>query len=64
MINFNYNPWASPDKDTRVGSHSFLQWIFPTQGSSPGLPHYRQIFYLLSHHGSPIIILNHSQSGL
>ena len=34
---------------SRVGSHSFLQEIFPTQGSSPGLPHCRQILYQLSH---------------
>ena len=31
------------DKDTRVGSHSLPQGIFPTQGSNPGLPHCRQI---------------------
>ena len=30
--------------------------IFPTQGSNPGLLHCRrQILYLLSHQGSPII---------
>ena len=27
--------------------------IFPTQGSNPGLLHYRQILYQLSHKGSP-----------
>ena len=32
---------------------TFLQGIFPTQGWSPSLLHYRQILYLLSHHGSP-----------
>ena len=31
-----------------------LQGIFPTQGSNPGLPHYRQILYHLSHQGSPL----------
>ena len=31
------------------------QGIFPTQGSNPGLPHYRQILYHLSHRGSPRI---------
>ena len=36
-----------------MGSHSLLQGTFPTQGSNPGLPHYRQILYLLSHEGSP-----------
>ena len=30
-----------------------LQGIFPTQGSNPGLPHCRWIFYQLSHKGSP-----------
>ena len=35
-----------------VGNRSLLQGIFPTQGSNPGLPHYRQIFYQLSHQGS------------
>ena len=29
-----------------------LQGIFPTQGSNPGLPHYRWILYQLSHKGS------------
>ena len=37
-----------------VGSHSLLQGIFPTQGSSPGLPHCRRILYQLSHQGSPL----------
>ena len=27
--------------------------IFPTQGSNPGLLHYRQILYHLSYQGSP-----------
>ena len=35
------------------GSHSLLQGAFPTQGSNPGLLHCRQIFYHLSHLGSP-----------
>ena len=29
---------------------SFLQEIFPTQGLNPGLLHYRQTLYHLSHH--------------
>ena len=45
--------WNSPGKNTGVGSHSFLQGIFPTQGSNPGLLHCRQILYHLSHQGSP-----------
>ena len=39
-------------KNTRVGSHSLLQGIFPTQGWSPGLLHSRQIPYHLSHQES------------
>ena len=30
-------PWDSSGKNTRGGSHSFLQEIFLTQGSHPGL---------------------------
>ena len=40
--------WDFPGKDTRVGCHFLLQGIFPTQGSNPGLLHYRQILYCLS----------------
>ena len=36
-----------------MGSHSFLQEIFPTQGSNLGLLHCRQIVYHLSHQGRP-----------
>ena len=32
-----------------------LEWIFPTQGSNPGLPHCGQILYQLTHKGSPIV---------
>jgi len=39
-----------------VGSLSLLQGIFPKQGSNPGLLHYRQILYQLSHQGSPRIL--------
>ena len=51
-----YSPWNSPGQDTRVGSLSHLQGIFPTQGSNPGLPHCRWILYQLSHKGSPRIL--------
>ena len=51
-----YSPWHSPGQNTGVGSLSFLQGIFPTQGSNPGLPHCRRILYQLSHKGSPIIL--------
>ena len=40
----------SPGKNTGEGSHSLLQGIFPTQGSSLVL-HYRQILYHLRHQG-------------
>ena len=51
-----YSSWNSPAHNTRVGSLSLLQGIFPTQGSNPGLLHYRQILYQLSHRGSPRIL--------
>ena len=38
----------SPGKNTGVGCRAFLQGIFPTQGSNPGLPHCRWILYQLS----------------
>ena len=44
-----YSPWNSPGQNTGVGSCSFLQGLYPTQGSNPGLPHCRQILYQLSH---------------
>ena len=47
-----YGPWNSPGQNTRVGSLSLPQGIFPTQGSNPGLPHCRWILYQLSHQGS------------
>ena len=46
-------PWDSPGRNTGVGCHTLLQGIFPTQGSNPGLPHWRQILYRLSHQGRP-----------
>ena len=42
-----------PGKHTGVGSHSLLQGIFCNQGLNPGLLHYRQTLYCLSHWGSP-----------
>ena len=46
-------PQDFPGKNTGVGSHCFLQGIFPTQGSNLGLLHHRRILYQLSHQGSP-----------
>ena len=37
-----------------MGSHFLFQTIFLTRRSNPGLPRCRQIFYHLSHQGSPI----------
>jgi len=48
-----YSPRNSPGQNTGVGSLSLLQEIFPTQGSNPGLPHFRQILYQLSQKESP-----------
>ena len=38
------------------GEPFLLLGIFPTQGSNPGLPCFRQILYQLSHKGSPGIL--------
>ena len=46
------SPWNSPGQNTGVGSLSFLQGIFPTQGLNSGLSHCRHILYQLSHRGS------------
>ena len=51
-----YSPRNSPGQNTGVGSLSLLQGIFPTQGSNPGFQHCKQIFYQLSHQGSPGIL--------
>ena len=45
-------PQGKP-KNTRVGSLSPLQWIFPTQELNGGLLHCRLILYQLSYEGSP-----------
>ena len=48
-----YSLWNSPGQNTGVGSLSLLHGIFPTQGSNPGLLHWRWVVYQLSHKGSP-----------
>ena len=50
-------PWTiqsmnTPGQNTGLGSLSFLQWIFPTQRSNPGLLHSQQILFQLSPKGS------------
>ena len=47
----------SPGKIIGVSYYALLQGIFPTQGSNLGLPHCRQILYLLSQQGSPRILV-------
>jgi len=49
-------PWNFPGQNSRVGSLSLCQGIFPTQGSNPGVPHCRWILYQQSHRGSPRIL--------
>ena len=49
-----YSPWNSPGQNTGVGGLSLLQGIFPVQGLNPDLLFCRQIFYHLSHYGSPV----------
>ena len=59
------SPWGFPGKNTGVGCHSFLQGIFPAQGSNPGLLHCRQILYFLSHQGSTEsleVLIKHTNS--
>ena len=51
-----YSLWNSLGQNTGVGRLSLLQGIFPTQGSNPGLPHFKQILYKLSHKGSSRIL--------
>ena len=51
-----YSPWNSPGQNTGVSSLSFLQGIFPTQGSNPGLPNCRWILNQLSHKGRSRIL--------
>ena len=57
-----YSLGNAPHQNTGVGSHSLLQGIFPIQGSNPGLPHYRQILYQLSHQGSPKRVIIYKSS--
>ena len=47
-------PRDSPGKNTGVGCRALLQWIFPTQGWNPDVPHCRRILYSLSHLNSTV----------
>ena len=46
-------PWDFPGKNTGVGFHFLLQWIFLTGELNWGLLHCRRILYQLSYQGSP-----------
>ena len=50
-----------PGKNTGVGCHFLLQWIFLTQGSNPGLLHCRQTLYPLSQSVSPVALGSNGQ---
>ena len=47
-------------KNMRVGCHSLLQGIFPTQGLNLGVLHCRQILYHLTYQGS-LEVYNYKQ---
>ena len=56
--------WIVQAKILDWGHTSFLQGIFQTQVSNPGLPHYRQVFfffYHLSHKGCSVIDMSLSK---
>ena len=61
QMNGLHSPWNSPGQNTRVGSFSLPQRIFPTQGSNPGLPHCRVILYQLNHNDSLLNSMDHSK---
>ena len=42
-----HGPWDSPSKNTRVGCHTLLQGILPTQGSNLSLPHLLHCMWIL-----------------
>ena len=46
-------PWGSPGKNTGVGCHFLLPWIFPTQGSNSCLLYWLAGSLPLSYLGSP-----------
>ena len=48
--------WDFLGKNTRAGCHAFLQGIFPSQGSNPGLLHFRRILYHRCYQGNPRIL--------
>ena len=58
-----FTSWATrKPRNTGVGSLSLLQGMFPTQESTRGFLHCRQILYQLSYQGSPEDERDHFQS--
>ena len=55
--------WDFPGKSAGVDCHFFLQGIFLTQESKPGLPHCRQMLYHRSHQGSLTCLLRNLYAG-
>ena len=53
-------PWTIHSRILERVVFPFSRGIFRAQGSNPGLPHFRQILYQLSHKGSPGIGKMHS----
>ena len=51
------SPWNFPGQNTGLHSLPLLQGVLPTQGSNPGLLHYRQILYRLIHKRSARILV-------
>ena len=51
-------PWGFSRQEYWSGLPCPPPGIFPTQGSNPGLPHYRRILYGPSHQGSPYSLFN------
>ena len=50
------HPWDFLGKNSGLVCHFLLQGIFLTQRWNPGLLHCRQMFYHLSHQGSPSML--------
>ena len=55
------SPWNSPGQNTGVGHPSFLQGIFPTQRSNPGLPPLQADSLPTELSGNPWRLLSHVQ---
>ena len=56
LLNLDIKSWSPAMQADSLPYEPLLQGIFTTQGSNPGLPHYRQLLHQLSHKGSPRIL--------